>query len=157
MGNKQAVFAALSSFLRANNFEGKRLFIEKEGGLQFLHAILKEESTPRRLQKKVLFLLHDIVNTSADTFPSSPNFVRGVLASQPEFTGRLIDILVAASLDLQDAQGWDIRENIIRILAKLILVNPEILTKHNQVLTMQKLKLAKEVQTCDPDKRDLFL
>ena len=31
--NKEDVFGALSSFLRGNNFEGKKIFIEDHGGL----------------------------------------------------------------------------------------------------------------------------
>ena len=61
--NQEALFGALSSFLRAENFSGKRLFIEQKGGLQFLIAILNRPNLTIRLKKKVLFLLNDILNT----------------------------------------------------------------------------------------------
>jgi len=41
--NKEAVLGALSSFLRAENFNSKREFIGKMGGLSFLTSILKEK------------------------------------------------------------------------------------------------------------------
>jgi len=41
--NKEAVLGALSSFLRAENFNSKREFIGKMEGLSFLTSILKEK------------------------------------------------------------------------------------------------------------------
>jgi len=41
--NKEAVLGALSSFLRAENFNSKREFIGKMAGLQFLTSILNDK------------------------------------------------------------------------------------------------------------------
>ena len=59
---KEAVIGALSAFLRGDNFNSKREFIEKYGGLKFLSAIIMDdqnEQTTYRLIKKVLFLAYD--------------------------------------------------------------------------------------------------
>lgn len=73
--NREACFGALSSFLRANNFNGKKEFIVKHGGLQFLLEILKDKESSIRLQKKVVFLLNDIVQTDSEIFPDKKTFI----------------------------------------------------------------------------------
>lgn len=57
--NKEAVFGALSSFLRCNS-EGKDLFISNKG-LEWIEHILLDQSMSARMQKKVLFLINDMV------------------------------------------------------------------------------------------------
>jgi|TARA_B110000285_G_C14970121_1_gene536132 hypothetical protein len=47
--NKEAVFGGLSSFLRAENFNSKREFIGKMGGLPFLAASILNEKFTHRL------------------------------------------------------------------------------------------------------------
>jgi hypothetical protein len=47
--NKEAVFGALSSFLRAENFNSKREFVKKMAGLPFLaSSILNEQFSLRQ-------------------------------------------------------------------------------------------------------------
>jgi len=60
--NREAVIGALSSFIRSENFNGKREFISKMGGLQFLCATLHEKNNQSdRLLKKVLILMYDLL------------------------------------------------------------------------------------------------
>ena len=72
MANKEAVIGALSSFLRATNYAGKKEFIDNHGGLQFLLAILQEEGSSTRLLRKVCFLINDIVSTADKLYPETP-------------------------------------------------------------------------------------
>lgn len=57
--NKEAVFGALSSFIRSENFEGKRRFIQEFGGLDFISSLMNDDVATKslRLYKKVLLLL----------------------------------------------------------------------------------------------------
>lgn len=41
--NREAAMGALSSFLRTENFNSKRIFIGKMGGLQFLAQTLNDK------------------------------------------------------------------------------------------------------------------
>ena len=50
---KEAVFGSLSSFLKAENFESKRLFIRDYDGLAFLSRLVCSDLT-LKLQKRVL-------------------------------------------------------------------------------------------------------
>lgn len=60
--NKEAVFGALSSFLRGNNFKAKKEFLRDFAGLHYLLAvILTSENVSLRLAKKAVFLMHDFV------------------------------------------------------------------------------------------------
>jgi len=59
--NKEAVFGSLSSFLRGENFVGRREFISKMGGIQFLAAILHEKTNSERLLKKTIIMMYDLV------------------------------------------------------------------------------------------------
>lgn len=58
---QEAIFGALSSFLRAENFNSKREFINKMGGLQFLASSILNEASTLRLKKKILILMYDLV------------------------------------------------------------------------------------------------
>jgi len=63
MAGKEAVFSALSSFIRGMNFEGKRRFITEFDGLTFISSLLTDEiaTASLRLYKKVLILIQDLV------------------------------------------------------------------------------------------------
>jgi len=61
MKNKEAALGALSSFLRAQNFNSKRHFVEHMNGLNFLESLMSEESVSVRIQRKALILLYDLV------------------------------------------------------------------------------------------------
>lgn len=57
---REALFTALSNFLKADNFEGKRLFIRDFDGLQFVTNFVVAENN-LKFSKKVLTLLNDLV------------------------------------------------------------------------------------------------
>jgi hypothetical protein len=76
MSNKEAIFGSLSSFLRSENFAGKREFISKMGGLQFLAATIHEKTNSERLLKKVIILMYDLVLNDDGIFVDAPQFVR---------------------------------------------------------------------------------
>lgn len=67
--NKEAVLGALSSFLRAENYEGKKEFIKNKNGLQWLSLVLQDKSLGDRMSKKVLFLINDLVTLDKEVFP----------------------------------------------------------------------------------------
>lgn len=91
--NKEAVFGALSSFLRAENFNSKREFINKMGGLQFLASSILNENFSVRLQKKILILMYDLVLNDEMIFEDQPILVRKTLGEQMGVMERLIQIL----------------------------------------------------------------
>lgn len=70
--NKEAVLGALSSFLRAENFNSKREFIGKMGGLQFLGSVLNEKEYSGRLLKKCLILMYDLALNDNVIFAENP-------------------------------------------------------------------------------------
>jgi len=61
---KEAIFSALSSVIKADNFTGKLRFIKEFDGLEFLSSLLCDElaSESIRLYRRVLVLLNDLVN-----------------------------------------------------------------------------------------------
>jgi len=105
----------------------------------------------------VLFLINDIVNTDAQIFPENETFCRTELLKQPKFLDRLFEILMLSGQNLNEAQSWDIRDNTLSILGQLFHVQPDLRAPYTQIITNHKLNLAKEVQTCQPDIRELYL
>lgn len=97
MKNKEAVFSSLSSFLRAENFVGKREFIGKMGGLQFLAAALHEKENSERLLKKVIILMYDLVLNDDGIFEDNPTLVRKTFGEQMNVLERLFELLMEAS------------------------------------------------------------
>lgn len=67
--NREAAMGAISSFLRADNFNSKREFIGKMGGLQFLAQTLNDkENASVRLTKKVTILMYDLALNDESIF-----------------------------------------------------------------------------------------
>lgn len=64
---KEALFGSLASFLKADNFEGKRLFIRDFDGLAFLSRLVCENYTTR-LHKRILQLLNDLLMNDDSIF-----------------------------------------------------------------------------------------
>jgi len=79
--NQEAIFSALSSVIKADNFAGKLRFIKEFDGLNFLASLLCDEllSDSLRLYRRVLVLLNDLVNNDSDIDPSHPMLVRNFL------------------------------------------------------------------------------
>lgn len=99
---QEAVFGALSSFLRAENFNSKREFINKMGGLQFLASSILNEKSTLRLQKKVLILMYDLVLNDEMIFEEQPTLVRKTMGEQMGVLERLIEILKKSSEEIND-------------------------------------------------------
>ena len=82
---KEAVLSALSSFIRADNFEGKRRFIQEFDGTNFLAGLIcadakSPEKQSLRLQKKVVIFLNDLVLNDDNIVEEDPCFVRRSLS-----------------------------------------------------------------------------
>lgn len=136
--NKEAVFGALSSFLRGN-LAGKTLFAENKG-FQWLQHILFEPKTTPRLQKKLLFLINNMIDEHTRVFFSSEENIR-----------RFMELLVFGNTNL--TKNWDTRENILMILNKL---EKEKLKEYQTILLNHKSKLETEMSKCQDDTVDLY-
>jgi len=82
--NKEAIFSALSSVIKADNFAGKLRFIKEFDGLEFLSSLLCDElaSESNRLYRRVLVLMNDLVNNDDGIDSSNPFFVRNFFAGE---------------------------------------------------------------------------
>lgn len=125
MSNKESVFGALSSFLRSENFAGKREFISKMGGIQFLAATLHEKSNSERLLKKVIILMYDLALNDDGIFVENPTLVRKTFGNQMNILDRLSELLMAASEKIGVPSTWDLREFILLTLFKIFQICPE--------------------------------
>lgn len=60
--NREALLGAISAYLRGKNMNAKREFLKDYNGISFLMTILYDiNKLSVRLQKKVLFLIYDLV------------------------------------------------------------------------------------------------
>jgi hypothetical protein len=98
--NKEAVLGALSSFLRAENFNSKRQFIGQNGGLQFLAVMLLNKDFTPRLHKKVLILMNDLVINDENIFEANPKQVRTCFGTEMGILERMLEIFDQASTDM---------------------------------------------------------
>lgn len=153
--NKEAVLGALSSFLRAENFNSKREFIGTMDGLQFLGSVLGEKEYSARLLKKCLILMYDLALNDDNIFEENPTLVRETFADN--IVDRLVEILVEAGQQLDNPQFWDTRTYALLILHRIFQVRPALLPTYQEVLTAHKLELAKKLQTCEVDHQELFM
>ena len=69
------MFNALASFLKAENFDGKREFILAHDGLAFLASLVSQPFS-LKLNKKVLSLVYDFVLNDEGIFLKNPRCVR---------------------------------------------------------------------------------
>lgn len=121
---------ALSSFLRADNFNSKREFIAKMAGLQFVAQAIQETSYSPRLLKKCLVLMYDLVLNDENIFPDKPATVRETFGDQMDVVERLIEILMAAGQDLPNSQLWDTRSYTLMTLFRIFQVRQPLVAKH---------------------------
>lgn len=156
MANREAVFGSLSSFLRSENFAGKREFISKKGGLQFLAATLHEKTNSERLLKKVLILMHDLVLNDDGIFVENPTLVRKTIGQQMNFLDRLFEMLMAASEKIGVASTWDLREFILLTMFRVFQICPENIPKYGSFLNQHKQNLIAPLKESDQDKRELI-
>ena len=125
--NKEAVLGALSAFLRAENFIGKKEFLQDLEGISFLKSILQnKQNLTIRLLKKVVFLLNDLVVNDDSIFgKENPTYVRKAVSEDPEFVSYLLEYLIEP--DVENTQKIDVREFILRIFEYLVNYKHELL------------------------------
>lgn len=82
--NKEATFSALSSFIRADNFQGKVKFIKEFNGLEFLASLLCDELANEsiRLYRKVILLINDLILNDDGIDTNNPTLVRNFFATE---------------------------------------------------------------------------
>lgn len=119
MANKESIVGALSSFIRSENFNSKREFIETRAGLQFIACILHQQNASVRLQKKTLVLMYDLVLNDESVFEKIPNLIRKFFGTQCDVMKRLVEILKESSTNLDDPKYWDLRENLLNNLFRI--------------------------------------
>ena len=154
--NREAVFGALSSFLRAENFNSKREFINKMGGLQFLASSILNEKYTLRLQKKILILMYDLVLNDEMIFEEQPTLVRKTLGEQMGVMERLIEILQKSSQEISDNKQWDLREYTLRVLFRIFQICKDKLESNAEFLTAHIANLSNQMESCQEDDKDLF-
>jgi len=98
--NKEAVLGALSSFLRAENFNSKREFVGKMGGLQFLAVLINNKEFSNRLHRKTLILMHDLVINDENIYSENPKQVRSTFGNEMGVLDRIIELFEASSQDI---------------------------------------------------------
>ena len=132
MQNKEAVLGSLSSFLRARNFNSKRLFVQHMNGLKFLENVLSEGSFSVRIQRKALTLTYDLVLNDEHIVEGQPTYVRTTLGNEINITPRLSELLKEASADLVSAKFWDVREYTLHILFRIFQVCPDLAEQYTE-------------------------
>jgi hypothetical protein len=102
--NKEQALGALSSFLRGEYFDGKRDFLKKNGGMEYLFGIMKDESTSLRSLKKAYFLMHDLIMNDERIFENNPTFIKDILVECPPFRHKSHNLL-----DNIELKNYDLR------------------------------------------------
>ena len=86
---KDAVFGSLATWIKADNFDGKRRFINEQQGLEFLKSLFCDTTVNQtfnmRLKKKVINLINDLVINDDGIYEHNPNFVRQTWCADQEF------------------------------------------------------------------------
>jgi len=77
---KTSLFSCLTSWLRADNFDGKRRFVGEQDGLDFLMRMICEAATDNefnpRLKAHVYRLFSDLLVNDDGIFEDEPEHVR---------------------------------------------------------------------------------
>jgi hypothetical protein len=98
--NKESVLGALSSFLRAENFNSKREFVGVMGGLQFLAVLINNKEFSVRLHKKAFILMHDLVINDENIFEENPKQVRSTFGNDMGVLERMLQLFEEGSVDM---------------------------------------------------------
>lgn len=118
---KDAVFGTLSTWIKADNFEGKRRFINEKDGLAYLSKLVCDSSINQsfnmRLKKKVMNLVADLCINDDGIFEEHPFTVRTHYCNDLDFVNQAVSIVVNA--DLNNVQEIQYREQVLRILFRL--------------------------------------
>lgn len=78
MKGREAVFSALASFVKGNNFPAKKKFVEEFDGIAFCASLMNDETANSsiRLYKRLLILMNDLVVNDDLILSNDPKFVR---------------------------------------------------------------------------------
>lgn len=99
---KEAIFQALSSFVKGPNFEGKRRLVRDFDGLAFLTQLVCTQHS-LRFHKKQLQLLYDLVINDDMIFGNEPNgdkcYVRRYFTHRDDVIKKLLDNVLLSDLD----------------------------------------------------------
>lgn len=111
----------MSGFIKAENFDGKRQFIEKFDGLNFLQSLMTDEvaSTSVKLYKKVLICACDLIVNDDTIFKEQPFMVREFFARSEQIYGMLIKAVSHERAQIEDVKMFDVRLWTLRILFRL--------------------------------------
>lgn len=94
---KDAIFGALSTWMKADNFEGKRRFIRDKEGLEYLSRLMCDSSVNQsftmRLKKKVANLIADLCVNDDGIFEENPFTVRTHFCNDLNFVNQVISIV----------------------------------------------------------------
>mmetsp|Transcript_15117 Transcript_15117/g.14700 ORF Transcript_15117/g.14700 Transcript_15117/m.14700 type:complete len:134 (+) Transcript_15117:450-851(+) len=117
--NKESIFMALSSYIRAENFEAKREFLKQYNGIGFLVMALRDpELNSLRLQKRIMFLIYDMVISDEKICEDqSIEPVRKTLIQSGDFLQYMH--LLLDSPEFTNNQKLDLREYALRVLEYL--------------------------------------
>lgn len=154
--NKEAIIGALSSFLRAENFNSKREFVGTMGGLQFLAVVINNKEFSMRLHKKVLILMHDLLINDENIFEENPKQVRSTFGNDMGVLDSMLEHFETASVDLQSSQFWDTREYILRNIFRIFQVCEDHHKTHQAYFVQHILKLQEAKKITPEDQKDLY-
>lgn len=92
--------AALASFLKADNFEGKARFVSYFEGLEFIsrEIVLTHTTDQLRLKKSIFALMNDLIVNDEGIIPEAPTSVRTYFAGRDDVLSVLLAILSEANL-----------------------------------------------------------
>lgn len=123
LANKEAALGALSSFIRSENFEGKKLFVAGFNGLDFIARLMCDDvaTASMRLFKKALVLIDDLVVNDDSILKEDPFFVREYCCRSEQVLGQLFKCISHAQFvgNLNDTRMFDVRAQALSILFRL--------------------------------------
>ena len=118
---KDAIFGSLSAWIKADNFEGKRRFINDKNGLDFLKRLVCDPEVNQtfniRLKKRVMNLINDLVTNDDGIYVEQPFFVRDFFCQDQVFLNTFAGLLAGANL--QNMQELQYRDTVLLILFRL--------------------------------------
>jgi len=96
------VFSCLTAWLKGENFEGKRRFLNDQQGLEFLARLVLEAAYDMNYNAKLRLNIHrlvyDLVLNDDGIFEEEPFFVRELLGGHKDFLGALAQELNRSDL-----------------------------------------------------------
>ena len=119
---KEAFLTSLSQFLKANNFDGKKLFVRDFSGLDTMSKLVCDDHASLRLKKRALFLLSDLLAYDEHIMGTS-FFVRTFFTHRNDVIDQVIRYVRESDLDF--TPELQLREYSLNILYYLYLQDKE--------------------------------